>query len=371
MTSAHTYTGVHGMHVSWVLRRLQRVINHYGSDPQLVCSTATIGNPKEHSEALTGEDVTVIDSDGSPSGQRDIAFWLPQLEEDDKNPEVQGADASMPDVRKRAGIEAASVTAHLGLNDVQTLSFVKSRQGTEIAAKQAVDAVSEHPRPKRIDVKPYHAGLSKKKRQAVENNLKSGQLDAVFTTSALELGIDIGGVDATVLTGYPGTRQSFWQQVGRAGRGTTDALSVFIPQADAIDQYILDDPDYLLGDNIEDAVIDISNNPVYARHVLCAANELALTAEDAEWFGPRDRLERAVDVWNDAGKLIGDLERGAQYAGPPRPANTGLYVRDDGYPVRRPVRRRGDRYGTGAERTGVPGLPPGALRRCTTVPSTR
>lgn len=326
---SHTYTGVHGMHVSWVIRRLQRVLDHYGASPQFVCSTATIGNAKEHSEALTGREFTVIDTDGSPRGQRDIAFWLPQLDDDDGSHAYE-TDADLPEARKRAGVEAANVTSHLGLSGVQTLSFLRSRQGTEIAAKQARDAASDHPADDRLNVRPYHAGLSKKKRQAVENNLKSGRLDAVSSTSALELGIDIGGVDATVLAGYPGTRQSFWQQIGRAGRGTSNALSVFIPRRDAIDQYILDDPDYLLGDNIEDAVIDISNNPVYARHVLCAADELPLTEDDVQWFGPRDRLERAINVWTDAGKLIGDLDRGAQYDGPPRPqATISMYATTD------------------------------------------
>jgi len=318
---SHTYTGVHGMHVAWVLRRLQRVLAHYDSTPQFVCSTATIGNPREHSEALVGREFTVIDSDGSPRGRRDIAFWLPRHGDDT---DTAVSDADMPDARKRAGTEAAAVASHLGLNGVQTLSFLRSRQGTEIAAKRARDMARD------VSVKPYHAGLSKQKRQAVENNLKSGRLDAVFSTSALELGIDIGSVDATVLAGYPGTRQSFWQQVGRAGRGTENALSVFIPRRDAIDQYILDDPDYLLEDDVEDAVIDVSNNSVYARHVLCAADELPITADDVAWFGPRDRLERAIDVWRDAGKLVGDLDRGAQYDGRPRPQSAiSMYATTD------------------------------------------
>ncbi|GGN09748.1 DEAD/DEAH box helicase [Halarchaeum nitratireducens] len=340
---SHTYTGVHGMHVSWVLRRLRRVLDHYGSTPQFVCTSATIGNPKDHSEALVGREFSVVETDGSPRGRREIAFWLPRRDDDgggsgsDEGAASAPADADAPTARKRAGAAAASVTSHLGLSGVQTLAFLRSRQGVEIAAKRARDAAREHPTDARLDAKPYHAGLSKRKRRAVENTLKSGRTDAVFTTSALELGIDIGGVDATVLAGYPETRQSFWQQIGRAGRGTSKALSVFVPRRDAIDQYILDDPDYLLGDEIEDAVVDVSNNHVYARHVRCAAEELPLTADDAAWFGPRERLERAVSVWRDAGEIVGDLERGAQYDGRPRPqASISLYATTDvEYEVRR------------------------------------
>ncbi|MFB6078835.1 MAG: DEAD/DEAH box helicase [Halarchaeum sp.] len=317
---AHAYTGVHGMHVAWVLRRLRRVLAHYGSRPQFVCASATIGNPAEHAEALTGRETTVVDEDGSPRGRRDLAFWLPERDGD-------GASESgaVPTARRRAGAEAASVAAHLGRRGVQTLGFLRSRQGTEIAAKRAREDASG-----RLRARPYHAGLSKRKRRAVENTLKSGELDAVFSTSALELGIDVGSVDATVLAGYPGTRQSFWQRIGRAGRGTSDALSVFVPRSDAIDQYVRDNPGYLLEDDVEDAVIDVSNNPVYARHVLCAADELPLDETDVEWFGPRERLERAVSVWRDAGKLVGDLRRGAQYDGPPRPQSTvSMYATTD------------------------------------------
>ena len=327
---SHTYTGVHGMHVAWVIRRLRRMLNHYDADPQIVCSTATIGNPKEHSESLTGAEFTVIDNDGSPHGRREIAFWQPPVDKENDGHGYIPEDEVVPDMRKRAGSEAARVTAHLGLNGVQTLTFTRSRQGTEIGAKQAGSAAGDHPSDEYLRVKPYHAGLSKKKRRGVEHQLKSGETDAVITTNALELGIDIGGVDATVLAGYPGTRQSFWQQVGRAGRGGSDSLSVFIPRSDAIDQYILDDPDYLLSDDVEDAVVDLENNAVYARHVLCAANESPLTEDDVEWFGPRDRLERAVSVWQDAGRMVGDLDRGAQYNGAPRPqSDISMYATTD------------------------------------------
>lgn len=228
-------------------------------------------------------------------------------------------DARTPEIRKQANTELASVTAHLGLSDVQTLSFLRSRQGCEIAAKKAQRATGDHPVDAYLDVDPYHAGLSKKRRRAIENKLKSGDIDGVLSTNALELGIDIGSVDATVLGGYPGKRQSFWQQLGRAGRGTADALSVFIPRDDAMDQYILDNPSYLLEDDVEDEVVSLDNNSVYAKHVLCASNEIRINSDDIDLLGEASRLKRALSVWRDAGRLKGNLDIGAQYAGPPRP----------------------------------------------------
>ncbi|MFW6384859.1 MAG: DEAD/DEAH box helicase [Halodesulfurarchaeum sp.] len=316
---SHTYTGVHGMHVAWTIRRLRRILDRHGSDPHFVCASATIGNPEEHSRLLTGTSITVVENDGSPRGQRDIAFWKPPVDEEMIDP-----DADFEDFR-RAGTnpvrEAASILAHLGLNDMQTLMFVRSRKSAELGAKYASTAAGEHPRSGSLRVEPYHAGLGKQTRRGTEYDFKSGGIDGVTSTNALELGIDIGSMDATILTGYPGTRQSFWQQVGRSGRGNSDALSVLVARADAIDQYVLYNPEYVLGDAIEDAVIGLENNPVYAQHVLCAAHERPLTDEDRQWFDG-DRLDRAVEMWSDAGTLAGDLERSVRYTGPPRPQAT-------------------------------------------------
>jgi DEAD/DEAH box helicase domain-containing protein len=333
----HTYTGVHGMHVAWVIRRLRRLLAHHGADPQLVCSTATIGNPREHAEELTGADFAVVDEDGSPHGRREIGFWQPPVgETDDGIVSELEEDEIPPSLRKNADDEAAKALVHLAKNDVQTLMFTGSRQGTEIGVKRAIQAARTHPAESYVNLEPYHAGLSKQKRRAVENQLNGGQVDGVISTSALELGIDIGSMDATVLAGYPGTRQSFWQRIGRAGRGTSDSLSVFVPSNDGIDQYILNNPSYVLEDNVEDAVIDLSNNPVYSKHLLCAAAERPLTEDDVQWFGPRDRLERAIEMWSAAGQLVGDLDRGAQYNGTARPqSRISLYATsDEQYEVR-------------------------------------
>lgn len=321
---AHTYSGVHGMHVAWVLRRLRRLLDYYGADPRIVCTTATIGNPKAHAESLTGAAFDVVDDDGSPHGRREIAFWDPPARDVDGGLED---DEIPPDARASAADEAANVLAHLTNNELQTLLFTDSRQGTEIGVKRALEAASDHPADTAVEYAPYHAGLGKEKRAATERALRTGAVDGVVTTSALELGVDIGSMDATVLAGYPGTRQSFRQRIGRAGRGTADSLSVYVPGSDAIDRYVLDNPDYLLEDDVEDAVVDLSNNAVYARHLRCAASERPLTYRDVEWFGPEERLERAVEMWRAAGQLAGDLDRGVRYDGPARPqSDISLYA---------------------------------------------
>ena len=324
---SHTYTGVHGMHVAWTVRRLRRVLDHYGSDPQVVCTSATVGNPAEHSERLTGKPFAVVDDDGSPRGRRDIAFWKPPVDDEAlaEDPEFEAFRAAQTNPVR----EASDILAHLGLNGVQTLAFTRSRKNAELGARYASRAADSHPRSGYLNVDPYHAGLGTESRRGTEHRFRTGQLDGVTSTNALELGIDIGSMDATVLTGYPGTRQSFWQQVGRSGRGDATALSVFVARADALDGYILDNPEYVLGDAIEDAVVGLENNPVYAQHIRCAAQEQPLTADDREWFDG-ERLDRAVEMWTDAGELAGDLSRSVRYTGSPRPqSDISMYTTSD------------------------------------------
>ncbi|MFW5974250.1 MAG: DEAD/DEAH box helicase, partial [Natrialbaceae archaeon] len=209
------------------------------------------------------------------------------------------------------------------------LLFVRSRKNAELAAKYAGEAADRHPSAGTLTVDPYHAGLGAETRRGVEHRFKTGRLDGVTSTNALELGIDVGSMEATVLTGYPGTSQAFWQQVGRSGRGDGDALSVFVARTDALDRYVLDNPGYVLGEPIEDAVVALENNPVYARHVLCAADEIPLSAADRDLFDG-ERLDRAVEMWADAGKLAGDLSRAVRYTGSPRPqSGVSIYGASD------------------------------------------
>jgi len=325
---AHEYSGITGTHVAWILRRLRRVLEYYDTDPQFVVTTATIGNPAEHARRLTGVDFTVVDEDGSPRGRRDVVLWEPPLDEDelsdDTAAERDGADPLSDFERARAstGAEAAAVTAHLAVNDTQTLQFCAARQGTEIANRQVRQAAADHADGGYVETAAYHAGLGKRTRRAVEAKLRGGDLDAVATTNALELGIDVGAVDATVTMGHPGTKQSFWQQVGRAGRGRSDALSVLVASEDAMDGYILDNPEYLFEGAVEDAVVSLDNEPIYGDHVLAAANERPLTAEDAPFLGGERRLRETVSMWQEAGVLdgTGRLDgRGVLYTGDRRP----------------------------------------------------
>ena len=320
---AHEYSGVTGTHVAFVLRRLRRILAYYDADPQFAMTTATIGNPATHASRLTGEEFSVVDDDGSPSGARDIVLWEPPLAEDELD---DGADDPLSDfeqARVSTGSEAASVTAHLAVHGIQTLQFCSARQGTEIAAKQIAEAADDHPTDAYVQADAYHAGLGKKRRRAVENKLKGEAIDAVPTTNALELGIDIGSVDATVTSRYPGTKQSFWQQIGRSGRGESNALSVLVGGMDAIDAYIFSNPDYLFGtDTVEDAVVSVDNDRVYADHLLAAASERPLHADDAEYLGGDRRFREMVAMWQDAGLLerAGSLDAGGvTYTGDRRP----------------------------------------------------
>ncbi len=337
---SHTYTGVHGMHVAWIVRRLERVLEYYGAAPQFVLTSATIGNPGEHSEALTREPVTVVDEDGSPQGPRDLVLWNPppRVREDDRSgleAEDGVDDGETPDAdheRLPATVEAPRIFSHLTYHDAQTLLFTPSRKLAELSVKRATKHRSDreyyYANPNsRGDLEPYHAGHSRRKRHATEYGLKTGRLDGVASTNALELGINVGEMDATVQLGYPGQRQSFWQQIGRAGRDEKRALSVLVAEHRTLDQYVVSNPDYLLDEDVEDAVVDPGNDAVFAQHFRCAADELAVDGDDVGTFASRDRLERAVEMWRRAGQVRGHLETGVSYTGAPRPqTDVSLYA---------------------------------------------
>lgn len=316
---SHTYTGIHGMHVAWTIRRLKRVLNYYEASPQFILTSATIGNPQAHSYALTGETVHVISRDGSPHGKREIVFWNPPSDDDEDS---YG--------QRPANIEASEVLAHLAYNDVQSMLFTSSRKLTELNSHRAEEQLNTYGGGNEVDIEPYHAGHGQETRRDTEKRLKNGDLDGVATTSALELGMDVGGIDSVILAGYPGTRQSFWQRIGRAGRSGSDSLGVFVGDYDSIDQYLMKNPEYLLEDAVEDAVVDLENNQVYAKHILCAATELGLTWDDASYFGGEDRLQAVVEMWRRAGEFTGDLDTSVQYSGAARPqTNISMYASSD------------------------------------------
>lgn len=329
---SHTYTGIQGMHVAWILRRLKRVSTYWGGDPQYVLTSATIGNPGSHSRELLGEPVTVVDDDGSPSGPRDLVLWNPPPRDQTTETvpdEAPFADASDTDEktyvteRVPSSVEAPKVFSHLTAHAVRTLLFCPSRKLTELGVQRARKHHQSNPREYDLSIAPsieaYNAGLGRRTRYSRENQLKNGALTGLATTSALELGIDIGDLDATVLMGYPGQRQSFWQRIGRAGRETTRSLAVLVADHRTLDQYIFNNPEYLLENDVEDAVVDTSNNSVFATHVLCAADELALTDADIGEFADEKRLRAAVRMWREAGFVDGYLDAAVHYCGPRRP----------------------------------------------------
>jgi len=341
---SHTYTGVQGMHAAWILRRLRRVLEYWGGDPSYALTSATIGNPKAHSEELLGEPVTVVDDDGSPRGPRDIVLWNPpprdrsvgEIASDE--PTASGAEADDGDdgiaERVPASVDAPKVFGHLTANEIKTLLFCPSRKLTELSVRRANDHRRDNPRVYDGTVgkglEPYHAGLGKRTRHARETEFKTDALTGLATTSALELGIDIGALDAIVLVGYPGQRQSFWQRIGRAGRGTDHSLAVLVADHRTLDQYVVSNPEYLFESDVEDAVVDISNDAVFARHLLCAADEIAIDTGDFDTFASSDRLRKGIEMWRRAGRLEGDPEAAVHYTGPPRPqTDVNVYGGDE------------------------------------------
>ncbi len=304
---SHHYTGLLGMHVAWIIRRLRRISRYYFSEPRFILSSATLGNPSQHSRKLTGKDLTVIDEDGSERGKRDLIFWNPpRLDDEIKE-------------RKSTHRESSKVLAHLVDKGLQSLMFAPSRKMTELDSLWAKEILKEEYREKDRKVEPYHAGLSKEQRREVENGLKDSDVDAVVSTTALELGINIGSIGSTILSGYPGTRISFWQQIGRAGREDEEVMSVLVPFNSALDQYIVDHPGHILGNPIEDAVIDLSNNTVFSSHLLAASQELPIKKDDEEFL--TERIEKACRMWKKEGSLVGDIENGFRYGKSDYPQN--------------------------------------------------
>ena len=311
---SHQYGGVHGMHVAWILRRLKRIVERYDGDPQYVLTTATIGNPIKHAQTLIDEDVVLVDDDGSEQGERELVFWTPRFTPPDPGSSDDDTGPLDGDTGPSTSFVSNELASILGTEGIQTLLFSDSRTMTEVGQKRI-----ESFTPSDVAVQSYHAGHGQQTRRKTEKGLRDGDLDVVVSTSALELGIDVGGLDGTVISGYPGTRQSFWQRIGRAGRGSEKSINIFVADYTGLDQYIVRNPEYIFEENVENAVIDVSNNTVYAKHVLCAANEMPLTRADVPTLGDEDRLERAIEMWKTAGLLSGTLDSGVRFTRGVRP----------------------------------------------------
>jgi DEAD/DEAH box helicase domain-containing protein len=299
----HTLRGIFGTHVAHVLRRLRRLCAHYGSSPTFVFGSATIGAPGALASALCGLDVAEVTDDGSPRGERLFAVWEPPLLD-----EESGA-------RESPNREAATVLAALVEEGYRAIAFTRSRKGAELVA---ASARSRLPDALASTVRPYRGGYLAAERREIEQQLFGGELRGVAATNALELGIDVGSLDACILNGFPGTIASMWQQAGRAGRAQQRSLAVLVAGEDALDQWFAAHPTELFTRSPEPAVVNPSNPFVLDPHLACAAFERPLTHEDEAYWG--DDLDEAVN------RLVqGDVLRlrhgRAVYARPERPAS--------------------------------------------------
>jgi DEAD/DEAH box helicase domain-containing protein len=286
----HAYRGVFGSHVALLLRRLRRLAARYGAAPVFVLASATVADPGASASRLTGLDTVVVTEDASPCGERTVALWEPPL-----LAELTGENGAP--VRRSAGAEAARLLADLVIEGARTVVFVRSRRGAEltaVGAQRALSAVGAGELASRIAA--YRAGYLPEERRALETALDSGELLGVASTNALELGVDIAGLDAVVLAGYPGTRASFWQQAGRAGRAGSGALVVFIARDDPLDTYLVHHSAALLGTAVEATVLDPMNPYVLRPQLACAAAELPLTEACLEELGGQPARSVVADL---------------------------------------------------------------------------
>jgi DEAD/DEAH box helicase domain-containing protein len=286
---AHVYRGVFGSHVGNVLRRLRRIAAAYGTEPRFVLTSATIANPVELAERLTGlEDVSLIDEDGSPTPHRKIAVWNPPLTDEELG------------TRRSALGEAAEMLAQLARDGARTICFMKSRKGVEVLSRLVKDDLQSSDAELAGRVQPYRAGYTPQQRRELEQQLVRGELCTVITTDALELGIDIGELDAAVVVTFPGTVASLrqmWGRAGRRGRG----LAVYVAGEDALDQFFCRHPEDFLERPVEAAILDHESPLIYRAHLLCAAHEGPLSRADAEFLGPR--WEAHAEILQSTGEL--------------------------------------------------------------------
>jgi len=352
LDEVHTYRGHFGSHSALVFRRLNRLVEHYNTDPEYICCSATIGNPVEHASAVLGrpeKSFSLIDDDASASGDRHWLFWNPPLEttsddEDDQqgdpqppgeaesdttasspraavqellagesgaqppqqtdvNNTVQTTETEQEDAGRRSHhAESVQLFCDLLSRGFQTLVFTQARQGAEQYSTWADSELRQRGEQElATSVYAYHAALSGSRRRDIEAALRHGDAAGVWTTEALELGIDVGTLDAVILDGHPGTQMSMFQQAGRAGRGTDDCLIIVVGADNPLDQYLLQDPAQLFDDSIESATVNPSNDRIVPDHLVCAAGDSYLSPEDDQQF--EVDLPGYVRKLEDAGRL--------------------------------------------------------------------
>jgi len=283
----HAYKGAFGSHVSIVLARLKRVAEKYGAKPQFIMTSATIRNPKELAEGLIKEPVSVVDNDGAPKGQKTFVLWNPPFDES-------------KGVRLSANAEANRLFVSLIKKRVRTIAFVRARVTAELLYRYAVDELASYGLADKV--RPYRGGYLPEDRRQIEQALFSGELLGVTSTNALELGIDIGGLDACIIVGYPGSVSSVWQQAGRAGRGRDESLVFLIANADPIDQFIVQHPDYFFAQSPERAVIDPDNPYILLGQLRAMAYELPLKKDEVAQLS--ENAPAVTELLAEGGQLV-------------------------------------------------------------------
>jgi DEAD/DEAH box helicase domain-containing protein len=307
----HVFKGVFGSHVGCILRRLRRIANYYGSEPVFILTSATIPNPGGLAERLVGVPFTEVTEDGAPRGERLFAFWNP--------PFVDEATAT----RSSANWESARLMATFANREIKTIAFAKSRRAAELVAKYAKTMATGDTADR---MTAYRAGYLAEERRAIEKRLFSGELVGVAATSALELGIDVGGMDAVVMNGFPGTVAQVWQQAGRAGRSTDASVAVLVGRDDPLDQYYVAHPEFLLTKPFEMALVDTTNPNILQPHLECAAWEKPITPEDVSVYFGEEALRQAEEM-EAAGRLALRKAKGVRryhYRGDTEPGDLDL-----------------------------------------------
>jgi len=286
----HVYRGVFGSNVANVIKRLMRICKHYGSRPRFILSSATIGNPQDLAIRLIDDEVVAVGDDGSPSGEKHVIIWQPKYIDRRRN------------LRRSANIEARDIFSILIRQGVQTIVFAQARVVAELVYRYTYEALKES-EPKIAErISPYRGGYLPEERREIERRLFEGELLGVVSTNALELGIDIGSLDCSIIIGYPGTIASLWQQAGRAGRGEEPSLIIYIPYDNPLDQFLATNSHYLFDSPFESAIIDPTNPHIILGHIRCSAYELPLKKEDIELF--KGDVSPVINLLVNEGELI-------------------------------------------------------------------
>lgn len=308
LDEAHRYRGVLGSNVAYLLRRLRRVCRHYGADPRFVLSTATLANPMEFSASLVGAEFRHVSQNGAPSGRKYFLLVNP----------YNSGPLKAKDDGSSTHAEAKNLFVHFIRSGLQTICFTGSRKMAELISLWAGTDLERTDPDLAGSIAAYRAGYLPEERRKLENDLKNGTLRGVTSTNALELGIDIGSLDAVIISGYPGTAISTWQQAGRSGRGKGQSIAALVAYEDALDQYFIRNPEVFFDRPPEHAVVDLANPHICAGHIMCAAAEIPVDIEkDRDLLGPE-----TGNVLSSLGShgLVARTARGWVYSGKARPA---------------------------------------------------